>query len=590
MNLKRLIALCFVIVFAVSIAGCGDGKSPSVGENGITICVGPNPETIDPALNSAVDGAIIIQNAFSGLYTYGFDSAGEVALVPECAEKIVEPTALGDGRYQYVLTLREGLKWSDGKEIKASDFTYSWNRAASPDTGADYQYMFDVIDGYDEEAPKLNITADDAARTITVVTTSYCPYFDQLLAFPTYFPVREDMVKAHGDSWTTKPESYISNGPFKMSEWTVGDKIVMVKNEHYWDAENVKLDKVSFALSDDNDAIFANYENGTYDFIDDPLITQIGVLKNDPKRMDVDFFIKPNIGTYYLVFNVDVSFKPGIGTASSSAEAWQNWTTEQNAKARYAMGLLIDRSYIVDEVTQAGEQEAFGFVPTGMDHGTGTEFRSKAPKWWNPTSHEANVKEAIQMLKDLGYEYDEASGKFTNFPSFAYHYNDNVNNASIFTAVQDMWADYGISITSNVGTWDVYTTALQNGEHTVGRIGWIADYNDPINFLEIFISGGGNNYARIGKSGAIGGGAYFGENKNQKWSEVYDTVVAQIKTETDPAARAELMYKAESILKEHYLQIPIYYYTNTYMAKENLQGYIYNELGTLFLKGAYLEK
>ncbi len=270
------------------------------GSKDLTVCVGPDPETIDPALNSSVDGAIMLSNAYSCLYAYSNDADGNVVIVPDCAEEIVEPTALDGGKYQYVITLKEGLKWSDGTELKASDFVYAWNRAVDPATAADYQYIFDVIDGYDAENPNLNVAADDEARTVTVVTTSYCAYFNQLLAFPTYFPVRQDMVDANGEAWATTPETYISNGAFRMKEWIVGDKIVFEKNPNYWDAANVKLDTITFALSDDDDAIFANFENGTYQYADSVSITQIPLLKADPDRFNVDFFIGDYIVTYFL--------------------------------------------------------------------------------------------------------------------------------------------------------------------------------------------------------------------------------------------------------------------------------------------------
>ena len=171
----------------------------------LTVCVGPDPETLDPALNASVDGAIITTNAFAGLYGYKAGADGKIEMVPECAQAIVTPTAIEGGKYQYVITLKEGLKWSDGTAMKASDFTFSWQRAADPETAADYCYMFDVIDGFSYEVGEcnLNVTADDEAGTITIVTAAYCSYFDQLLAFPTYFPVRADIVA--DDAWATSP-------------------------------------------------------------------------------------------------------------------------------------------------------------------------------------------------------------------------------------------------------------------------------------------------------------------------------------------------------------------------------------------------
>ena len=176
---------------------------PAASGGDLMVCIASDPETLDPAKNSSVDGATILQNAFSGLYAWDVDANGVQIVVPDCAEEVVVPTAIAGGKYQYVVTLKPGLKWSDGQDLKASDFVYAWNRAVDPATLADYQYIFDVVDGYDEDNPNLNLSCDDAARTITVVTSAYCAYFNQLLAFPTYFPVRKDIVEANPDAWAT---------------------------------------------------------------------------------------------------------------------------------------------------------------------------------------------------------------------------------------------------------------------------------------------------------------------------------------------------------------------------------------------------
>jgi oligopeptide transport system substrate-binding protein len=225
--MKKSICVLLSMLFLVSmLAGCGSSAKPqtSAAAQNLTICVGPDPKTIDPGLNASVDGSIYLGNAFSGLYGYANDKDGKLTIVPDCAEKIVEPTALAGGKFQYVFTLKAGLKWSDGQELKASDFTYAWNRVADPATKSDYQYIMDVIDGYDAAKPALNIKADDAARTITVVTNTKTPYFNQLMAFPEYFPVRKDIVEKNGEAWATKADTFVSNGAFRMKSWSVATR------------------------------------------------------------------------------------------------------------------------------------------------------------------------------------------------------------------------------------------------------------------------------------------------------------------------------------------------------------------------------
>ena len=442
----------------------------------ITVNFSSDPETMDPALNSSVDGAVMLTNSFAGLY--GYDT--NMNIIPECAEEVVAPTALDGGKYQYVIKLKDGLKWSDGVDMKASDFEYAWKRAADPATAADYQYMFDVIDGYsDDETCNLNVTADDAAGTITIVTSAYCAYFDQLMAFPTYFPVRKDVVE--NDSWATSASTYVSNGPFRMKDWTVGSEIVFEKNPNYWDAANVKLNTIKFFLSNDDDAIYANFTNGTIQYTTTVPVSQIPVLKADPTRMNVDFFIGDYIGTYFLEVNVNWSFKPGLAVTSDTADAWEGWTPAQNAEVRHALALLIDR-----------------FT---LDDGTGTEFRSATDPWWSvdPADYQANVAEAVEILKKY-YTFDEATGKFTDFPKFEYSANPTSGNLAICAAIQDMWDDYGIEIEVDQRDWAVIQTALTAGDFTLSRLGWIADYNDPVNFLEILVSASGNNHPHLGRA------------------------------------------------------------------------------------------
>lgn len=608
--MKKTLCVVISVLFVLTIvAGCGTTNQPTPGQStstepgvstptgpeladvqDLTACFASDPDTLDPGKNSSVDGAIMISNAFSGLYGYAYDESGKLVVVADCAQEVVKPTALSDGKQQYVVTLKPDLKWSDGQPLKASDFVYAWNRAVDPATLSDYQYIFSVIDGYSAETPSLNIAADDAAGTVTVVTSAVCPYFDQLLAFPEYFPVRKDIIDANGDAWATKVETYISNGAFKLKEWNVGDKIVFEKNPNYWDAANVKLNTMTYALSDDDNAIFANYTNGTYQYSTLIPISQIPILKNDPNRMDKDFFIGDYIGTYYVEFNVNMSFKPGLSAPSGEASAWNGWTEAKNEEVRRALGLLIDRNYIVDQVTQGGQTPATGFVPKGMTDGTGTEFRTKAGDWWSvdPAKKDANTQEALTILKKY-YTFDEASGKFTNFPTFMFSVNPTSGNLAIAAAIQNMWTQYGIECSVDQRTWAVIQTALEEGDFTMSRLGWIADYNDPDNFLNMFLSSSGNNHPRLGKDGIISGGANFGTNHDQPWS-VYDEMYTEVARTSDLSARADILYKMENMLKDTCVCVPIYYYTNPYLCAPTLKNFVYTPLGIVLFKTAYFTK
>jgi len=596
-----LVVLTFAIGFALVSCKEEGGKKETeelAEKQELTVCFAGDPESIDPALNASVDGANVCVNAFAGLYSWTTVD-GSVKLVAECAQEIVKPTAAEGGKYKYVITLKEGLKWSDGSELYASDFVYAWNRAASPETAADYCYMFDVIDGYasveaEEAGAKLNVTADNNNRTITIYTTAYCAYFDQLLAFPTYFPVKESVVSADAN-WATKQATYVSNGAFRMKTWVTGSKIEFEKNPNYHDAENVKLDKLTFFLSEDDDAVYANFQSGDVQYTTHVPVTQIPVLKADSTKFNKTFFIGDYIGTWYLEFNINNSFKPGLTNAGTTTADWQGWSEENNAKARQALGMLIDRNYIVNSVTAGGQTPARGFVPNGMSDGNGNEFRSEAQDWWSVDSaeYEETCQEAVNILKGLGYTFDNATGKFTNFPQFVVKMNNTSGNTAILTAVQSMWAKYGINFTIDSRAWNILTKEVGDGDFGCSRLGWIADYDDPVNFLEIYLSASGNNHPQLGKdkqdTANISSGSNFGPNYNQPWSD-YDEIISKIKTEADPAKRAEYLYQAEEWLYADCPIIPIYYYTNPYLCASNLKGFTYTNTGMVYFKTAYLTK
>lgn len=596
--MKKLFAIVLLFVAALALVACGNNEKKEVKQE-VTVAFAGDPETIDPALNSTVDGAVICTNAFEGLYGYKADAKGNPELIATCAEAVVKPTANGDGTYRYVLKLREGLKWSNGTELKASDFVYAWNRAADPNTGADYGFLYEVFVGYDamcEEretntegalVAKLAATADDAARTITFDTAYYCAYFDQLLAFPTFYPVCKAVVEAD-PQWATKAETYVSNGAFKMKSWTVGSEIVFVKNENYYNAAATKLEKLTFFLSEDDDAVFANFTAGEIAYTTHVPVDQIPVLKNDKNRMGKDFFIGDYIGTWYIEFSVNYSFKAGLANAADTAEAWEGWDEAKNAEVRHALALLIDRNYIVNSVTAGGQLPAYGFVPAGMSDGNGNTFRDEAEEWWSvdPADYDDNKAEAVNILKKY-YNYDEATGKFTNFPKFDLKLNQTTGNVAILTACQNMWHAYGIECEFDQRAWTILTAEVSAGNFTVSRMGWIADYNDPVNFLEIYLTNSGNNHPQAGRSGIMKDAAVFGPDGDKAWAE-YDKIIAAIKSETDMAKRAQLMYEAEEWLAKEAFICPVYYYTNPYLCKTNFKDFLYSPLGWVSFKTAYV--
>ena len=330
----------------------------------ISVCLASEPDTIDPALNSAVDGATMIAHLFSGLAKWDQDANGNLVIVADAAEALPEGVVNADGTVTYTYTIKAGMKWSNGDEVKASDFVNAWNRAASAELGADYGYMFEVVDGYGTD--KLNATADDAARTITVTISNAISYWNELLAFPTYFPVHSS---AYGnEAWATDPATYICNGPYTISAWEHDSVITLTKNANYHDAANVTMNEIKMFLSDDANNMLSNFKNGSWLLIDDVPTNEIAALKVDYAD---EFVIAGQIGTYYVCWNVNEDLLPGSDLTGVEKELAQQ-------EIRNAIALLFDRNYIVNDVAQGGQLPASSFVAMGMTNPDGTEFYKTA--------------------------------------------------------------------------------------------------------------------------------------------------------------------------------------------------------------------
>ena len=359
----------------------------------ISVCLASEPDTLDPALNSAVDGATMIAHLFSGLAKWDQDANGNLVIVADAAESLPEGVLNADGTVTYTYTLKAGMKWSNGDEVKASDFVNAWNRAASADLGADYGYMFEVVDGYGTD--KLNASADDAARTITITISNAISYWNELLAFPTYFPVHSS---AYGnESWATEPATYICNGPYTISAWEHDSVITLTKNANYHDAANVTMNEIKMFLSDDANNMLSNFKNGSWLLIDDVPTNEIATLKKDYAN---EFVIAGQIGTYYVCWNVNEDLLPGSSLTGVEKEKAQQ-------EIRNAIALLFDRNYIVNDVAQGGQLPASSFVAMGMTDADGNEFYKNAGDSdayvgyydVSESAYAENCEKALEILK-----------------------------------------------------------------------------------------------------------------------------------------------------------------------------------------------
>ena len=574
--MKKLVALMLVLAMAIACA------MPAVAEEPVklAVCLASEPDTLDPALNSAVDGATMIAHLFSGLATWAQDENGVLKIVPECATELTEPVVNEDGTVTYTYTLVDGLKWSDGQALTAGDFAFAWKRAASSALGADYGYMFEVVKGYPDD---LAVEATDD-KTLVVTLNNAVPYWNELLAFPTYCPVREDVVA--NEAWATEAATYVGNGPYTMTDWAHSSKITLTKNPNYFRADEITLDVLECYLSDDANNMLANFQNGDWQMIDDVPTAEMAALK---EAYPTEYVVAGQIGTYYVCWNVNENILPASSELTGAeAEA-------AKAEIRKAVALLLDRNYIVTEIGQAGQVPASSFVAMGMTDADGSEFYknagdSDAYTGYSDVSEDAymdNWDAAMEVLKKY-YTYDEATGMFTDFPTLTYLYNTSESHKAIGEYLQSVLAGVGITMNLTNQEWNTFLNTRKNGDYSIARNGWVADYNDPICFLDMWVSGSGNNDIQYGKGEHADLAMYsldltdLGIDvkvENGTWAETYDVLISAIKACTDNDARYALMHRAEDMLMATGCITPLYFYTDIYMIDDSVQGFYTNPLG-----------
>ena len=592
--MKKTLAIVLSMLMVFSLFGCNTQQAGNQAGT-LNICLASEPDSLDPALNSAVDGATMLAHLFSGLAKWSQDESGKLILVADCAEELVDGVTNDDGTVTYTYKLKEGLKWSDGTAVTAADFVYSWNRATSVALGADYGYMFDVVKGYDEiwatdddgnainPDAKLAVEAVDA-RTLKVTLKNAVAYWNELLAFPTYFPVKESVVA--NESWATEANTYVCNGAYTIDSWTHDSVIVLKKNTAYHDADKVTMDTLNFHLSDDSNNMLANFKNGDWVMIDDVPTNEIANLK---AQYPNEFVVDGQIGTYYVCWNVNEELLPS-NTTLTGVEA-----EKARQEIRNALALVLDRNYIVEAIAQGGQVPASSFVAMGMKNPDGTEFYKTSGTsdefdgYYNVAKEafEANFASAVETLKKY-YSYDEATKKFTNVPSMTYLYNTSDAHKAIGEYIQSAFAAVGVNITLENQEWATFLDTRKEGNYTVARNGWVADYSDPICFLDMWITASGNNDVQYGKGAHADLAMYnldltaLGYNvnvTNGTWSETYDVLIGLIKSETNNEKRYQLMHIAEDMLMATGCITPIYFYTDMYMIKDNIEGFFSNPLG-----------
>ena len=552
---RNFLKVAGVSAAALGLAACGGSKSGStatsgstagstaggVNTAGFTVQYGSNPETLDPALNSAIDASNTIITIFEPLL-----------IINENNEVIggqAESWTTSEDGLTWTFTMRDGLKWSDGTDLNAKDFEYSFKRMANPDTAAPYaETCLSMIDGFDAaqagDPDALNVKASDDGKTLTIVLSYPCSYFDKMAAFAAMSPVQQATVETNGDSWCTSADTFVSNGPYMITDWTPSERIVLSKNPNYvggWDSSKIVSDTITLLLLEDSSASFAAYNSGEAVLIKDVPTDEIPSLT---KAEDGgDFYVDTILGTYYVSLNLQ-------------RDAFKD------AKVRKALSLAIDRDYVANTIMQGTYTTADSIVGPGIVDESGY-FHDNGNAPYISADYEANMAEAKKLLEEAGYPNGEG------YPTIEYSTNDAGYHVPLAEYLQQTWGDLGITLTISKMEWSAFTAARRAGEYDVARNGWVMDYNDPSNMLDLFCTSNGNN---------------DGKYANPDFDAAIDASRV-----ADSAEHFAQLHKAEDILMEDMGCLPIAYYNDYWLQSPTLKGTWHSPYGYWYLQYGYIE-
>lgn len=462
---------------------------------------GAEPESLDPAVITGQPESRLVNALFEGLTR--FDAAGRAR--PGVAESWqISP----DGR-TYTFRLRDDARWSDGRPVTAGDFVASWRRTLSPETAAAYNYQLFYVknarafaEGREKDFAAVGVRAIDA-RTLEVQLESPTPFFLELCATPPLQPVPTAIVARHGDDWV-KPGRLVGNGAYLLEDWRINDRVRLRKNPAYWDAANVALETVDALPTSKANVAFNLYASGEADLLLDKGLVPPALL--DTLRGRPDFHSAPFFATYFLRFNAARG-------------------PFRDERVRRAFALAVDKERIVRKITRAGERAAPTLVPPGI------------PGYESPTGLREDAAEARRLLAEAGYP----GGR--GLPLLRYLYSESELNEAIAVELQSMWSEVlGVQVALTRQEWKVYLNSMNQLDYDICRSSWVGDYPDPNTFLDLFVTGGGNN--RTG------------------WGDAaYDALIAAAGREADPAARFAILAQAEEMLVARAAVVcPLFYF------------------------------
>jgi oligopeptide transport system substrate-binding protein len=416
-----------------------------------------DPESLDPHKTSTTYEANIMRDLFMGLMVHN----AKAELEPGAAESFTQSE---DGK-TYTFKLRTGALWSDGTPVTADDFVFSWQRVVDPATAAEYAYMLAPVVGAEDitagkmKVADLGVKALDA-NTFQVTLNAPTPYFLEMLTHQATYAVSKANVAANPTDFT-KPGKLVSNGAYKLAEFVPNDHIKVVKNNKFYDAANVQIDTVNYIPTEDRSTAMKRFEAGELDSNDDIPTEQLNELKT---KFGAQVHLGPYLGTYYYAFKVDKA-------------PWDN------PKLRHAISMAIDRDLLAEQVWKNTMVPAYSFVPPGI---SGYETKTTDYAEMSQLDREDAAK---KILSELGYGPDKPL-------KMEIRYNTSENHKNTAVAIQEQLKPLGIEVSLlNTDTKTHYGFLEQHGDFDIARAGWIADYKDPGNFLDLCKTKVGNNYA-----------------------------------------------------------------------------------------------
>ena len=533
MFLSILLATC------VALTGCGSSETNVVAGNKSGTLYwgnGTEPQSLDPQIATGVPEHHVISAVMEGLVLKD--------------RKTLEPRPgvaktwdiSNDGRV-YTFYLRENAKWANGDAHTAHDYVWSWWRALQTTLGNQYAYMLFPIknakryyDGETSDFSDVGVKAIDN-RTLQVTLTNPTPYFLQLLDHYSLFPVHQATIEKFGRAdergtrWSYEG-NLVGNGPYKLEEWKINRHITVTKNPYYWDEANVSINSIVFKPVDNAVTEERMFRAGALHVTSSIPADKIAIYQ---KTSAPELKITPYLGTYFYRLNI-------------------NTPQLQDKRVRRALGMAIDRKQLVDNITKGGQIPAYTMTPPGT------------MGYFPESTLNFDPEAAKRLLAEAGYPNGEG------FPPIEILYNTNEGHRKIAVALQEMWKNYlNIDIKLLNQEWKVYLATESAGDYQISRGGWIGDYVDPNNFLDMFLCNGGNN--RTG------------------WcNEEYDRLILEVApSQSSHEQRLKIFQQAETMLLEDMPIIPVYTYTSIKLLHPSVRNFDDNILNQAMYKDLYLD-